>query len=84
METYNVAGLTVRLLLHGIERLSSEFVVTDDAGEAIHMEDLIHGGASCSFPNYVFPTASTAAWKIRGCLLHRNSENLPKKSRLGR
>lgn len=61
LQSINVAGLTVCLLLHGIEWLSSEFVVTDDAGEAIHMEDLIHGGASCPFPNHVFPTASTAA-----------------------
>lgn len=57
----NVAGLTVGFLLHGIEGLSSELVVADDAGKTIHVEDLIHGGASCPFPNYVFPTASTAA-----------------------
>lgn len=61
LQSVNVAGLTIGLLLHGIERLSSELVVTDDAGEAIHVEDLIHGSASCPFPNHVLPTASTAA-----------------------
>lgn len=61
LQGINVAGLTVGLLLHGIERLSSELVVTDDAGEAVHVEDLIHGGASCPFSNHVLPTASTAA-----------------------
>lgn len=61
LQRINVAGLAVCLLLHGIERLSSELDVTDHAGEAIHMEDLVHGGASRSFSNYVFPTAGTAA-----------------------
>ena len=81
MGTYNVAGLTIGLLLHGIERLSSELVVTDDAGEAIHVEDLIHGGASCPFSNHILPTASTAACKIKGCLLQRKSWIIPKKPR---
>lgn len=71
--THDVAGLAVRLLLHGIERLSSELDVADHAGEAIHVEDLVHGGASRPFSNDVFPTAGTAAWKIRGYLLQRNS-----------
>lgn len=79
--TYNVAGLTIGLLLHSIERLSSELVVTDDAGEAIHVEDLIHGGASCPFSNHILPTASAAAYKIKGCLLQRNSWIIPKKPR---
>lgn len=56
----NIAGLAVGFLLHCIEGLPSEFVVTVDAGKAIHMEDLIHGSASCTFPNYILPTASTA------------------------
>lgn len=73
MPTHDVAGLAVRLLLHGIERLSSELDVADHAGEAIHVEDLVHGGASRPFSNDVFPTAGTAAWKIRGYLLQRNS-----------
>lgn len=61
--TYNVAGLAVCFLFHSIERLPSELVVADDAGKTIHVEDLIHGSASCTFPNYVFSTPSTAAWK---------------------
>lgn len=61
LQSINVAGLTVGLLLHGIERLSSKLVVTDDAGETIHVEDLIHGSASCPFPNNILPTASTTA-----------------------
>jgi hypothetical protein len=60
LQRINVARLTVGFLLHGIERLSSELVVADDAGETIHMEDLIHGGAACTFANYIFSTASTA------------------------
>lgn len=59
--TYNVAGLAVCFLFHSIERLPSELVVADDAGKTIHVEDLIHGSASCTFPNYVFSTPSTAA-----------------------
>lgn len=61
LQGINVAGLTVGFLLHSIEGLPSELVVADDAGETIHVEDLIHGSASCPFPNYIFPTASTAA-----------------------
>lgn len=61
LQGINVAGLTVGFLLHRIEGLPSELVVADDAGKAIHVEDLIHGGASGSFPDYIFPTASTAA-----------------------
>lgn len=71
LQCINVAGLAVCLLLHGIERLSSELDITDDAGEAIHVEDLIHGGASCSFSNYIFPTAGTAAKVIiSGWIFH--------------
>lgn len=66
LQRIDVAGLAVGLLLHGVERLSSELDTTDHAGEAIHMEDLIHGGASCSFSNYVFPTVGTAAKIIIG------------------
>lgn len=61
LQGVDVAGLTVGFLLHRIEGLPSELVVTDDAGKTIHVEDLIHSSASCPFPNYVFPTASTAA-----------------------
>lgn len=71
LQCINVAGLAVCLLLHGVERLSSQLDVTDDAGEAIHVEDLIHGGTSCSFSNYIFPTAGTAAKVIiRGRIFH--------------
>lgn len=61
LQGINVAGLTVGFLLHGIEGLPSELVVADDARETIHMEDLVHGSASCPFPNDIFPTASAAA-----------------------
>ena len=64
--TYNVAGLTVGFLLHSVEGLPSELVAADDARETIHVEDLVHGSASCAFPNHIFPTASTAAWKRKG------------------
>lgn len=55
----DVAGLAVGFLLHGVEGLPPELVVADNASKTIHVEDLIHGSASCPFPNYVFPTAST-------------------------
>lgn len=61
LQGIDVAGLAVSFLLHRIEGLSPELVVADDAGETIHMEDLIHGSASCPFPNHIFSTASTAA-----------------------
>lgn len=61
LQGINVAGLAVGFLLHGVEGLSPELVVADDARETIHMEDLVHGSASCPFPNDIFPTASTAA-----------------------
>lgn len=61
LQGINVAGLTVSFLLHGIEGLSPELVAADDAGETVHVEDLIHGSASRPFPNDILPTASTAA-----------------------
>lgn len=61
LQGVDVAGLTVGFLLHSIEGLPTKLVVADDAGETVHMEDLVHGSASCPFPNDVFPTASTAA-----------------------
>lgn len=61
--TYDVAGLTVGFLLHSIEGLPSELVAADDARETVHVEDLVHGSASCAFPDHILPTASTAAWK---------------------
>lgn len=61
LQRIDVAGLAVRLLLHGIEGLSSELDVADHAGEAIHVKDLVHGSASRPFSNDVFPTAGTAA-----------------------
>lgn len=61
LQGINVAGLTVGFLLHGVEGLPPELAVADDARETIHMEDLVHGSASCPFPNDIFPTASTAA-----------------------
>lgn len=61
LQGVNVAGLTVGFLLHSIEGLPSKLVATDDAGKTFHVEDLIHGSASCAFSNYIIPTASTAA-----------------------
>lgn len=61
LQGINVAGLTVSFLLYCIEGLSPELVVADDAGKTVHVEDLIHGSASCLFPNDILPTASTAA-----------------------
>lgn len=57
----DVARLAVSFLFHSIEGLAPELVVAGDAGKTIHMEDLIHGGTSCTFPNYIFTTTSTAA-----------------------
>lgn len=61
MGTYNIAGFTVGFLLHCVERLSPQLVVAHHAGEALHMEDLVHGRAAGAFPNNILPTAGTAA-----------------------
>lgn len=61
LQSINVAGLAIGFLLHSVERLPAELVAADDAGETVHVEDLIHGSAACAFPNHILPTASTAA-----------------------
>lgn len=60
--TYDVAGLAVRLLLHGVEGLSTQFAAADHAHEAVHMEDLVHGSAAGALTHHVLPTAGTAPW----------------------
>lgn len=71
MDTYNIAGFTVGFLLHCIERLTPQLVVAHHAGEALHVEDLVHGCAASPFPNNILPTAGTAAKVvIRGRILH--------------
>lgn len=60
--TYDVAGLTVRLLLHGVERLATQLGAAGHAHEAVHVEDLVHGGAAGAFAHYILPTAGTAPW----------------------
>lgn len=60
--TYNVAGFTIRFLLHRVERLASELVATCHAGKTFHVEHLVHGGASSAFPDNVLTATGTAAW----------------------
>lgn len=60
--TYNIARLTVRLLLHGEERLATQLGAAGHADEAVDMEDLIHGSAAGAFTHYVLSTAGTAPW----------------------
>lgn len=59
--TYNIAGFTVGFLLYCVERLPPQLVLAHHAGEALHVEDLVHGCAASAFPNNILPTASTAA-----------------------
>lgn len=61
MGTYDIAGFTVGFLLHCVERLSPQLVVAHHAGEALHVEDLVHGRAASAFPNNILPAAGTAA-----------------------
>lgn len=60
--TYNIARLTVRLLLHSEERLAAQLGAAGHADEAVDMEDLVHGSAACAFTHYVLSTAGTAPW----------------------
>lgn len=60
--TYNIARLTVRLLLHGIERLATQLGAAGHADEAVDMEDLVHGSAAGAFTHYILSTAGTAPW----------------------
>lgn len=56
----NIARLTVRLLLHGEERLATQLGAAGHADEAVDMEDLVHGSAAGAFTHYVLSTAGTA------------------------
>lgn len=60
--TYNIARLTVCLLLHSEERLAAQLGAAGHADEAVDMEDLVHGSAACAFTHYVLSTAGTAPW----------------------
>lgn len=58
--TYNVTALAVALLLECVERLPSKPRVTGDAGEALHVEHLLHGDAAAAVANHIVPTAGAA------------------------
>ncbi len=60
--TYNIARLTVCLLLHSKERLATQLGAAGHADEAVDMEDLVHGGAAGAFTHHVLTTAGTAPW----------------------
>lgn len=60
--THNIARLTVRLLLHSVERLATQLGAAGHADEAVDMEDLVHGGAAGAFTHHVLSTAGTAPW----------------------
>lgn len=86
MGTHNVAGFTVGFLLHGVERLSPQLALARYAGEALHMEDLVHGCATGAFSNNILPAAGTASChqrertRVKASLssqLHRGSLHLP-------
>lgn len=64
--TYNIARLTVRLLLHSVEGLATQLGAAGHADEAVNMEDLVHGGASGAFTHYILSTAGTAPWGGKG------------------
>lgn len=57
--THNIARLAVGLLLHGEERLAAQLGVAGHADKAVHVEDLVHGGAAGAFTHHVLPTAGT-------------------------
>lgn len=71
--TYDIARLTESLFLHGKEGLATQLGATGHADEAVHVEDLVHGGAAGSLAHHVLSTASTAACgdtedgKLRAC-----------------
>lgn len=61
--TYNVTRLTVGFLVHSIEGLPPQLAVAGHADEAVHMEDLVHGGAARSLSHHILATASTSTWR---------------------
>lgn len=61
-KTYNIARLTVCLLLDSKERLATQLGAAGHADKAVNMEDLVHGSAASAFSHYVLSTAGTAPW----------------------
>lgn len=59
--THNVARLAVRFLLHGKEGLATQLGAAGHADEAVHVEDLVHGGAAGALADHVLPAAGAAA-----------------------
>lgn len=59
--THDVARLTIRFFLHGEEGLATQLGAAGHADEAVHMEDLVHGGAAGAFTYHVLSAACTAA-----------------------
>lgn len=77
--THDIARLTVGLLLHGEERLAAQLGVAGHADEAVHVEDLVHGGAAGAFTHHVLPTAGTATCR-QGAEDRRRDENHKKQN----
>ncbi len=63
--THDIAVFAVGLLLHGIKGLPSELRATGHADEAVHVEDLVHGGTTRPLTDHILPTACTATCKIQ-------------------
>lgn len=63
--THDIAGFAVSLLFHGIKGLPSELGATGHADEAVHVEDLVHGGTTRPLADYILPTACTPSCKIQ-------------------
>lgn len=61
---YNIARLTVRFLLHCIERLATQLGAAGHADKAVDMEDLVHSSAAGAFTHHVLSTAGTAPWGV--------------------
>lgn len=59
---YDVAGLTVRLLVHSVEGFSAQGFAAGHADEAVDVEHLVHGGAASTLAHHILPTAGTASW----------------------
>ena len=64
-QTHDVAALAVALLVQGVEGLPPQAGVAGDAGEALHVEHLLHGDAAAAVAQHVVPAAGAAAWGPR-------------------
>lgn len=62
--THNIARLTVCLLLHSKEGLSTQLGAAGHADKAIDVEDLVHCSAASTFTYYILSTACTATWRV--------------------